>query len=350
MSLSSGSRVCIVGAGVAGVGLAYGLRETPVDVTILEKSRGVGGRAATRRKHGCRYDHGANYIKDSDDRTTQLVRSLGEEGLINISEPVWTFDASGEITPGDRQETHKWSWEAGITQFAKRLLAKTDATLNTTTRVDSLARDADVWTLTDTDGVDHGPFDAVVLTPPAPQTAELLANTTIAGESPPALSVATDAVTAVPFRTIRTFVFQYPFEFERPYYALVNTDREHDIGWLARESCKTGHVPDGQSLLIVQMAPGWSADHYDEPLESTSKSVAAMVAELLDDERLSDPGWVDDQGWRYALPNAGVETDHLDALAGYGLYVAGDWLSGTGRAHEAFWCGHSLAEELRPSA
>jgi len=71
-----------------------------------------------------------------------------------------------------------------------------------------------------------------------------------------------------------------------------------------------------------------------------------MVAELLDDERLGEPGWVDDQGWRYALPNAGVETDCLEALSNHSLYVAGDWLSGSGRAHEAFWCGVETASQL----
>jgi len=340
MSGDPTDRLCIVGAGLAGMGVAYGLRDEPVDVTILEKSRGVGGRAATRRKHGCRYDHGANYIKDSDGKTNQLVRDLGTDGLVDIEEPVWTFDANGEITPGDRQETHKWTWTEGITQFAKRLLERTDGTVRQETRVDGLYKDDEMWTLSDTDGVDHGPFESVVLTPPAPQTAELLASTTLQNaDSADRLKKATEAVRAVPYRTIRTVILQYPFEIDRPYYALVNTDREHPIGWLARESCKQGHVPDGQSLLIVQMAPDWSSAHYDDPLDSAAEAVAEMVAQLLDDDRLSEPKWVDDQGWRYAQPNAAVDTDAVDALADDGLFVAGDWLSGEGRAHHAFWSG-----------
>jgi len=346
MTLSSGDRLCIVGAGLAACGLAYGLRSEPVDVTILEKSRGVGGRAATRRNAGCRYDHGANYIKDSDDRTTELLETLGDEGLVDITEPVWTFDATGEITPSDRQETHKWTWNEGITQFAKRLLAETDVALKNTTRVETLARDDGEWTLTDTDGREHGPFDAVALTPPAPQTAELLAETTINGETTAALADVTAAVRAVPFRTIRTFVLQYPFELDRPYYALVNTDREHEIGWLARESCKPGHIPAGQTVLIVQMAPDWSTNHYDEPLESATEGVAAMVAELLDDTRLREPGWVDDQGWRYALPDESLDGQTARKVESDGLYLTGDWLVGTGRAHQAVWNGVDTAGRI----
>ncbi|WP_253737239.1 NAD(P)/FAD-dependent oxidoreductase [Halohasta salina] len=341
--------VCIVGAGLAGVGVAYRLREEPVDVTILEKSRGVGGRAATRRKHGCRYDHGANYIKDGGDRTDELVRELGDEGLVDIDQPVWTFDADGEISPGDRREAHKWTWTEGITQFAKRVLNETDATVHKTTRVDGLTRTADGWRLSDTEGDSHGPFEAVVLTPPAPQTADLLASTAVEdAESDVAATIegATEAVREVPFRTIRTVVLQYPFEIDRPFYALVNTDRDHPIGWLARESCKAGHVPDGESLLVVQMAPDWSTAHYDDPLDSAADEAAGMVADLLDDDRLAEPGWVDDQGWRYALPDAGLDDGIVDALRGQSLFLAGDWLVGEGRAHQAFWNGVDTAEAL----
>jgi len=338
--------VCVVGAGLAGVGVAYGLREKPVDVTILEKSRGVGGRAATRRKHGCRYDHGANYIKDGGERTDRLVRDLGEEGLVDIEEPVWTFGADGEISPGDRRAAHKWTWTEGITQFAKRVLDRTDAEVHKTTRVDGLSRTADGWQLADTEGGSHGPFESVVLTPPAPQTAELLASTTIDGTAVSAVDRAAEAVGEVPFRTIRTFVLNYPFEIDRPYYALVNTDRDHPIGWLARESCKAGHVPDGESLLVAQMAPDWSTAHYDDPLDAAAEEAAGMVADLLDDDRLAEPGWVDDQGWRYALPDAGLDDGIAADLREQSLFLAGDWLVGEGRAHQALWNGVETAERV----
>lgn len=341
-------RLCVVGAGLAGIGVAYRLRNEPVDVTILEKSRGVGGRAATRRKHGCRYDHGANYLKDAGGKTDKLVDELGSDGLVDIDEPVWTFDQTGEIAPGDRQETHKWTWTEGITQFAKRLIEQTEATVHKSTRIEALAKQDAGWRLTDTEGDDHGPFDSVVLTPPAPQTAALLESTTLPEntDGTDRLAAATEAVRNVPFRTIRTIVLQYPFEIDRPYYALVNTDREHPIGWLARESCKRGHVPDGESLLIVQMAPNWSTANYDVPLKTAADEVAALVAQLLDDDRLESPGWVDDQGWRYALPNEGVDATTLEPLREQRLFFAGDWLSGDGRAHEAFWTGVDVAETV----
>ncbi|UIO99368.1 FAD-dependent oxidoreductase [Halobaculum sp. CBA1158] len=345
------AHIGIVGAGLAGVGAAYALRESDHEVTLLEKSRGVGGRAATRRRNDCVYDHGANYVKERDDRTTDLIRELGEEGLVDEIGPVWTFERDGEIDPSDREEERKYTWEAGITQFAKRLLARTDADVHKTTRVESLARDPedDAWTATDADGDDHGPFDAIVLTPPAPQTADLLRATDWPDDDG-ALEALATAVEDVPFRTIRTLVFGYDFSLDVPWYAAVNTDTEHEVGWLAREECKPGHVPDGETLLIAQMSPEWSSDHYDDSLEDAAEAGASLVAGLVDDGRLEDPEWVDDQGWRYALPNAGLDLDADDGARSRardaGLYVAGDWVAGAGRVHEALWNGVDTGEAV----
>jgi len=340
-----GSRLCIVGAGAAGAGAAYALRDAAVDVTILEKSRGVGGRAATRRKDGTRYDHGANYVKEPDERTADLLRSLGTDGLVDVAGPVWTVDAAGTVTEGDREEEHKWTWAAGITQLAKRLLAETDATVEKATRVADLAETGGEWTLTDTDGGEHGPFDAVLLTPPAPQTADLLAATESAALGDGVDAVA-ESVRTVPFRTIRSVLLHYPFELDRPYYALVDTSREHDVGWVSREECKPGHVPDGESLLVAQMSPDWSTAHYDDPLEEVAPVVAEKLADLMDDERLADPDWVDDQGWRYALPDDAVDPAAVDRAAGADLYLAGDWVVGDGRVHAALWNGVETGERI----
>ncbi|WP_435062536.1 NAD(P)/FAD-dependent oxidoreductase [Halobaculum sp. EA56] len=346
------AHIGIVGAGVAGAGAAYALRETDHDVTLLEKSRGVGGRAATRRRDGCRYDHGANYVKTPDDRTADLLYDLGEGGLVDVAEPVWTFDRNGDIEASDRQEEHKYTWEAGITQLAKRLLAETDAAVRKTTRVESLARDpdADTWTATDTDGDEHGPFDALLLTPPAPQTADLLAATDWPGADG-TLAALRDAVDAAEFRTIRTFVLRYDFDLDVPWYGLVNVDKEHEVGWLSREECKRGHVPDGGSLLIVQMSPEWSSARYDDPLSEAADAAASYAADLVGDERLTDPEWIDDQGWRYALPDAGLDSgsEAVEAAREAGLFVAGDWAAGEGRVHEAVWDGVAVGEAIDAS-
>ena len=50
--------VTIIGAGLAGITCARALQTAGHRVVLLDKSRGVGGRIATRRLHGTHADHG----------------------------------------------------------------------------------------------------------------------------------------------------------------------------------------------------------------------------------------------------------------------------------------------------
>jgi len=336
----------IVGAGASGAALSH-LVDGAVpdaDITVLEKSGGVCGRGATRRRGDITYDYGANYLKDDDDRVTELVtETLDTDGLVDVAEPVWTFDAEGTVSEGRDADDHKWSYRDGLTQIAKRLFARTDATVHRNTRVEAIRRDGDAWNLTDDDGGEWEPFDAVVLTPPAPQTADLLAAAEWDHETRDALEA---AAREVDYRTIWTAVLHYPFELDRPYYALVNTDKTHDVGWISREECKPGHVPEGESLLIVQANHEWSVEHYDDPPAENVADLAAATADVVGDDRLTDPDWTDHQGWLYALPDAAVRRGPLDSAEDYGLYCAGDWVAGEARLHAALRSGFDVGERL----
>jgi predicted NAD/FAD-dependent oxidoreductase len=336
--------LAVVGAGAAGAATAYALRDAPVDVTVFEKSGGVCGRATTRRANDCTYEYAANYLTDDDDRVTEIVtEELSTDGLVDVTEPIWTFDERGETSGGDDVDTHRWSYESGLAELAKRLFAATDAAVHQHTRVDTLEREDSVWRVVDADGDDRGAFDAVVLTPPAPQTADLLGQA--AWEHTDCRDLR-KSIAQVPFRTVISVVLHYDFELDVPYYALVNEDEGHDIGWVAREECKPGHVPDGQSLLLTQMAPDWSAEYYHEPAPSIVDAAAEKTADLLGNERLIDPNWTDHQHWRYALPNGGPAVGTLDEATDHDLFFAGDWVAGDARLHAAVRSGLETGEAV----
>lgn len=56
----------IVGAGITGLTIAEYLKSQFVDLVVLEKSKSVGGRLATRRDGLATYDHGAQFYKHSE--------------------------------------------------------------------------------------------------------------------------------------------------------------------------------------------------------------------------------------------------------------------------------------------
>ncbi|RRJ32968.1 NAD(P)/FAD-dependent oxidoreductase [Halocatena pleomorpha] len=339
-------RVAVVGAGVAGAGVAYALRNAPASVTVFERTDRIGGRAATHTAHGYTYDPGANYLKNDDPAVVDLItETLDTEGVIDITEPVWTFTEDGTITSGDR-DAHKWNYEGGIAELSRRLFEASNATIVQNTAVTEIDRDDGEWTLVGTQSL--GTFDVVVLTPPAPQTASLLATVDWNDDGYRALR---SAVATVEYRPIHTVVLGYPFELDVPYYALVNTDRNHEIGWLSREECKPGHVPAGECLLVVQMAPDWSAQRIDDPDASAiDNEVADRTAQLLDDERLRAPNWTDTVTWSHALPDSGVapdiEPEPRQHVEREGLFLAGDWVTGAGRIHRALGNGMAIGQRI----
>lgn len=337
------STLGVIGAGAATAAAAYVVDNAPADlaITVFEKSRGVCGRAASRRRNGIVYDYGANYLKDAGGRVSTLVTNELSDKLVEVQGPIWTFDAEGDVSASPEQDKRRWTYADGITRLAKHLFAKTGAEVQRTTRIAEVHYE-NGWALTDTEGTEYGPFDALLANPPAPQTASLLQETGV--EAADRLGA---AAAEVPYRTVWTAVLGYSFRLEVPYYALVNADKHHDIGWISREDCKPGHVPDGASVLIVQASPEWSSARYDaSPAENVS-FLSDRTAAIIGDDRLAAPDWSDHQGWRYALPEHGLQDEVLAPAAEAGLYVAGDWVAGEARLHAAVRNGLETGGAIR---
>jgi len=339
-------QVGIIGAGAAAAAATHVIDRAVTDgeVTVLEKSGGVCGRAATRRRDGVRYDYGANYLKDESERVVDLVTgTLDTDGLVSVTEPIYVFDGAGEVSPGRENEARKWSYREGLTQIAKRLFSGTDAAVHRHTRIEGITHAGGEWQVTDTDGTTWGPFDVLLCNPPAPQTRGLLRG---ADWDDPRRGDLVAALGDVEYRTVYTAVLGYEFRLSRPYYGLVNPGKDHDVGWISREECKAGHVPDGESVLVVQANHDWSVDHYDDPHAENVDALSRAAADIVGDERLEEPDWTDHQGWRYALPENGVARGPLDSAEDAGLYCLGDWVAGEARLHAALRNGLGTGERI----
>ena len=334
--------VAVVGAGVAGLGAAYALRDTSLDVTVFETHATPGGRVATLTRDDCRYDTGANYVSDASERTVETLRELGEDGLVTVNGPVWTFDAAGQVSASDRQSA-RYTWRDGVAELGRRLADRAGATVRYETPVSGVHGAARQWVVADDDGTEHGPFAGVLMTPPAPATASLLSST---GWQDQRLVELREATGAVAYDRVRSVALHYPFEVDAPYYALVNDDHEHDVGWLGREECKPGHVPDGESLLVVQMSPEWSADNADAPATEAAAVATERAARLVADDRLRDPDWTDVAGWQHAHSETTTAPEVLRRAEDAGLFFAGDWVAGEGRVHRALESGLDAGERV----
>src|SRR4051794_9257487 len=114
-------KLAIIGAGVAGLAAGRALRQRRPDlaITIYGQSRGLGGRAATRRRDGYIFDHGAQNIRTPTPALEQLLTAeLPASDLLDIGQPVWTFDRAGVIAAGDPAQNAepKWTYRDGLSR------------------------------------------------------------------------------------------------------------------------------------------------------------------------------------------------------------------------------------------
>jgi renalase len=337
---------------MAGLAAARALRAARpgLAITVYEKSRGLGGRAATRRRaEGFVFDHGAQYFKTPTAELERLItRDLPHDELFDIARPVWTFDHAGTIAEGDplQNADPKWSYRSGISTLGK--LLGDGLTIQREVRVAALRQGAGPrWSLVGDRQQPIGDADMVLLTPPAPQTADLLAASDLPDELRSQLVAALQPAV---YRRCLSLAFGYARAIHRPFYALVNTDRAHPISWVALEHEKgPQRCPPGHALLIAQMGPAFSAERWDTPADALAPLVAGLVGDLLGED-LDEWLWADRQGWRFALPDGRAELARLGAEQG--LFFAGDYTAGLGRVHtaiEAGWRAAAAIAALIPS-
>ena len=73
--------VAVIGTGLSGLICARELSEAGQSVCLLDKSKGLGGRIATRRAHQVRIDHGMRYWPSSE-AIAPLVSELVAENVL----------------------------------------------------------------------------------------------------------------------------------------------------------------------------------------------------------------------------------------------------------------------------
>ena len=337
--------IAIIGAGCSGLAAAHELHDTGCAVTVFEQSQQVGGRATTGQQEGFIYDYGAQYIKRGSAISISLITERFQlDDLIDIAKPVWIFDRDGHIQEGDpiQNAEPKWNYRSGLLALAKRMAQDLDIRLQIP--VGSIQQSVTGWKLFDQQGENCGEFDQVLITIPASEAAELVKNSKIQDRHQKEICALLEEAKYNPLISV-TLGYR-PIPLERPYYALVNTDKAHPISWLAWEHEKTlERVPEGAGMLIAQIAPQYSHNNWHLTDSEIISDVARRITDLLD-EPLDKPCFSDVYRWKYALPAEKADAEQLNALTmPLGLAFCGDAFVG-GRVHLALEHGVEVARQM----
>ena len=83
------TKVAVIGAGMCGISCASYLQKNGFGVTVFEKSRGIGGRMASRRiNEQVSVDHGAQYIKPYSKNFLHFLEETARAGFASSWSPI----------------------------------------------------------------------------------------------------------------------------------------------------------------------------------------------------------------------------------------------------------------------
>ncbi|MGM0569136.1 NAD(P)/FAD-dependent oxidoreductase [Marinobacter sp.] len=327
-------RLAIVGSGLAGLTAARKLAAAGVDVTLFEKSRGPGGRMASKRLSkpaDSSADIGAQYFTIRNPAFRQFLTDHAGTGCWGTWGGRFRYQGADNgwqsMRPAERY--------VGIPRMSAitRSLSSGLA-VRAGVRIASLDRDGDdLWRLTDTEGRVYEGFDTVLLTPPPAQTIDLLKDSGLS-------MLANDFNLQISrMQACWTVMAYFPegagadFEALMPNSPLLN--------WAANNSSKPGRQDEGE-WWVLHGDPDWS----DANTEAAPDQVADQL--LKEFHQYGDitaaPGTVNVHRWLYARPKARTGPGHL-WFQGERIAIAGDWLDG-GRVEGAFNSADGLVSRL----
>ena len=310
--------IAVVGAGIAGLLLARQLTAQGEDVVVLEKSRGLGGRLATKRVEEAVFDSGAQYFTTKSERFAGMVAE-------------WA--ASGVVAPWPGASAHRWIGKPCMNALGKFLAE--GLVVRRESKVIKVQREDGGWELT-IENQSALRVGRLVLTAPLPQSLGLLKAGGV--DLPNKLAGELAALTYLPCLAL-LLTLEGPSAVPAEGVAL----SAGPVRWIADNS-KKGISPGVAAAVTVHLSPAYAAEHYAR----TETELAAMVLPGIESRLGSPVRKVTLQRWKFSEPAAtyGQPCVWLPEL---GLGLAGDALGGP-RVEAAALSGLALAERMTAKA
>lgn len=236
----SGKRIAIIGAGLSGIAVARGLTQRGAAVTLMEKSRGFGGRCASKRWDGHVIDHGAQFFTMRDEQFREATVAACGDALVQLNKPV--RDEIGHELPDSSRWIHRDGNSRLARDLAKGLEVRTECQIE------------DAHSLL-------AEFDQVVSTAPWPQTAKLFGIEHVF-DYLPCLAVVLAYHGEWIGRSSETYAFSAPGT---------------ALAWTACENHKPGRIAPGFTVLIAHLGEAFSREHLEKMPAEYPALVRSMV-------------------------------------------------------------------------
>ncbi|MBK8314207.1 MAG: FAD-dependent oxidoreductase [Acidobacteria bacterium] len=316
---------------MSGLMAAHQLQAHGVNVTLLDKGRGVGGRLATRWTEtpgGARgyFDHGAQFFTVRDSRFQALVDEWLAAGLVRE----WSKGFPQTLDDTNDDGHPRYCGAAGMNAIARHLAQGLDVRLNA--QVERLACDERQWHAQLTNGETFS-AEALILTPPVPQSLALLAAFT--PQWPASTLQALTDITYDPCFAVLA-VLAAPSHLPAPGAMQI---RQEPIAWLADNQRKG--ISPAIPTVTIHAGPEFTRAHWDTPYDTVAQLLIEAASPWLG---ASVTSW-QVQRWRYSQPQQLYPAPCLVVNQMPPLVLAGDGF-GAARVEGAALSGLAAADAL----
>ncbi len=350
--------VVVIGAGLSGLTTARQLHQSGYRVLVVDKSRGLGGRLATRRlTHPLgttAIDHGCRYLEPFNDASLSPLPPLLAAGVLQPWQPeTFRLEADGALrvaAPGtlyvapQGMSTVAKALAPGLT-IVRQWRATTLTPIPQGWRIAGESLGADSQGSSESDQLSPIDARAVVIAIPAPQAAALI---DAAAQHHGGLREMRQQLETVEFETVITAIAGYSPHQSTSLSAqntlrgwIVTGDHHSTLRWVALDSSK--RTDSKEPVVVAHSSAAFAAENIDRSdLERVGRELLEAAAENLD-PWLKTPVWMQVHRWRYGFVSKPLDSPALSSSALPNLVGCGDWCKG-GNAEGAIASGHQAAK------
>ncbi len=316
------TKTAIIGAGLSGLTCAQFLHQSGHAVTVFEKSRGLGGRLATRRvTDDLAFDHGAQFFTATSPDFSAFV----ENAVADYSATSWTPQLQGPI---ERVPEPRYVGTPSMNAFVKPLVDGIE--VHRQTRIALVENVDGTWILTSEIGDHFDGFDMVVCTLPAPQARDILVKQPDVVEQFQSVAIAP--------------CWALMIAFDEPVDTSIDAfrDKSTPVTWLARNGSKPGRSVRPE-CWVAHASSRWSTENLERDPEDVALDLIHMLPSIMATE-LPSIKYATAHRWRYALTTTPLKKPFVTD-ASQTLFVGGDWCLGA-RVEQAYESGRAIAEQI----
>lgn len=342
--------IVVIGAGLSGLTAAGELHRQGYDVLVVDKSRGLGGRLATRRVGITVIDHGCRYLQPFTQSELDPIPSLLSSEVLQPWQPDrFVLAADGSLLADNLDEPQPlYVAPQGMSAIAKALAP--GLTIQRHWRATALAPISHGWRITGEVLGDPPQVPstleakAVVMAIPAAQAIALLEP---ASQTTPDLLPLIHRLQTVTFDAVITVMAGYgpdvaPYLANQPQPTpwLVASDTYSELRWIALDSSKRPAQPE--SVVVLHSSAAFAAEHlHGADLDGIAQHLLQTAAPSLGDW-IAAPSRVQIHRWRYGFVQKPLGQPVLSDPQVPTLVGCGDWCNG-GNVEGAIASGHQAA-------